>query len=54
MPFWPQLLPLRAGVTPSALPSMQTIGTVLLYDADVDIRFTATAVASVMVASARP
>lgn len=54
LPFWPQLLPTRAGVARATAPARQTVATLLLYDTDVSVRHTAASLASALVTSARP
>lgn len=56
LPFWPQLLPLTAGVARDTVvsPTRRTVATLLLYDEDIDIRSAAVSLVTALVYSARP
>lgn len=51
LPFWPMLLPTRAGISRLTRPQRQTIASLLLYDDDIEIRSAATSLASSLVSS---
>lgn len=54
LPFWPQLLPMRSGVSRSSLPARRNLATLLLFEHDEAIRSTTVSLCSALVLSARP
>lgn len=54
LPFWPLLIPTRAGVGSSAAPARRNVAFLLLYEADHALRASAAALTTTLVNSAKP
>lgn len=54
LPFWPLLIPMRAGIGRTAAPSRRTVAFLLLYEPDCALRTSAIALTTTLVGFAKP